>query len=310
MKKKLSAIVLLYLLLCAAACIFAGEAEMKHKDKEASGTIRRTPLARLYGLDRLYFQHIGWSAGALNAPAVVTSFLPELLRIGDVNRETGDAKGVPEGVDVRDFLLPAESQGRKLWIRQIIYADHPRVAKLWWALYDSGERSDVWYFIPDPSQTESKVLSNYEIVDTSTDGERSVALRIQGTMIRPQGAWWVVGKVFTFSTSNVGLTFSHVCNAFGFFQGYDKSNARSAIDISTERELKVRFEERIFTGVPKSVLKECKFQGPQTDENWSFSWQGLERAALCVTGKPGAKTRFRAFNEPSFIERAGRILEK
>ena len=306
MKKKLLVIVLLYLLMCVATWTIAGQGEMKRTDPETSATSAiqaalPRPLARLDGLDRIYFQHVGRPAEVLNAPTTVASFLPELLRLTDLSRETAHATSLPEGLNVRDFHLPLDSRESDLWIRQIVYADHPRIVKLWWGLYDRGQRSDVWYFIPDPSQTENKVLSNYEIVDVLRAGNGAVALRIQGSMFRPQGAWSVMGKVLTISTSDAGLVFSRVCNAFGFFQGYD-----SRIDISTERELKGRFEERTFIAVPERVLRECKFRDPQMDENWKFSWEELEGTALCVTKKPGVKTTFRALDEPSFIERGAR----
>jgi hypothetical protein len=280
-------------------------------DTEKTGTIvqatQTRPSARLDGLDRLYFQHVGRAAVALDAPPGVASLLPEILRLTD--RGTINATSLSEGLNVCDFHLPFDSQEIDLWIRQIVYADHPRIAKLWLALYDRGRRRDIWYFIPDPSRTENKTLSNYEIVDASRTNNGEVALRIQGSMFRPQGAWWIVGKVLTFSPSDAGLVFSHVCNTFEFFHGYDLGDVPPAIDISTERELKGRFEERTFFAIPKEVLRECKFRDPLTDENWKFSWEELEGVALCVTKRPGAKTTFRALNEPSFIERGGRSRE-
>jgi hypothetical protein len=248
---------------------------------------------------------VGKPAKVLNAPPAVASLLPEFLRLTDLGRKTVKVPSFSEGISVRDFHSPLDSQERTLWIRQIIKADLPRFAELWWGLYDGGQRSDVWYFTPDPSQTEKKMLSNYEIVDASRAGNGAVALRIQGSMFRPRGAWWIVGKVLTFAASDAGLVFSHVRNAFGFFKGYDLGDTPSTIDISTERELLGRLEGRTFIAVPKKVLRECRFREPQMDESWTFSWEELERTALCVTIKPGVKTTFRAFNEPSFIERGG-----
>jgi len=314
MKKKLLNIVPFCMLVCIATWTIAEQGGRKRADTKTPGTgvIQATlpkPLARLDGLVRLYFQHVGRPAEVLNAPTAVASLLPELLRSTGLNRETVNATSLPEGLNVSNFHLPLDSQKRDLWIRQIVYNDHPRIAKLWWGLYDRGQRSDVWYFIPDPSQTENKILSNCEIVDASRAGNSAVVLRIQGSMFRPQGAWLVVGKVLTFSTSDAGLAFSHVCNAFGFFQGYDLGDASSTIDISTERPLQGRMEGRTFVAVPKRVLRECGFRDPRTDENWKFSWEELERSALCVTKKPGVKTTFRALDEPSFIERGGRSRE-
>jgi hypothetical protein len=118
-----------------------------------------------------------------------------------------------------------------------------------------------------------------------------------------------VGKVLTFSASDAGLAFSYVRNAFGFFKGYDLGKSPATIDISTEQELHGRLQGRTFIAVSKRVLRECKFREPRTDENWNLSWEELERAALCVAKKPGAKTTFRAFDESSFVERGGRSGE-
>jgi hypothetical protein len=312
MKKKLLTIILLALLVCVVTGIIAGQRGVKSADRETTGTsvIQATlpkSLARLEGLDRLYFQHVGRAGSTLDAPPVIASVLPDVLRLAD--REAINAASLPEGINVRDFHVPLNSQERDLWIRQIVYDRGLRIAKLWWALYDRGQRSDVWYFIPNPSKNENKILLNYEIMDASTAGNGTVALRIKGSMFRPQGAWSIVGKVITFSTSDAGLVFSHVCNAFGFFQGYDIGDGIPPIDISTERELKGRFEDRTYVSVPKEVLRECKFRDPLENESWEFSWDELERVALCVTKEPGVKTTFRSFNEPSFIERGGRSSE-
>lgn len=77
------------------------------------------------------------------------------------------------------------------------------------ASYDDGRRSDVCFFRADPVQNENKALSNYEI-DSVLAADRSVELKIWGMMFRPQGAWWITGKVFSFSLSGDSLTLSRV----------------------------------------------------------------------------------------------------
>ncbi len=308
MKKKQLIIVLLSLLVCISSWIIIRQGVFKRADAQAARTsvIQATlpkPLARLDGLDRLYFQHVGRPAEVLNAPPAVASLLPEFLRVTDLGRKTVKVRSFSEGLSVCDFHLPLDSQGRTLWIRQIIKADLPRFAELWWGLYDRGKRSDVWYFIPTPQFTENKILSNYEIVDASKAGNGAVVLRIQGSQFLSQGAWSIVGKVLTFSASDAGLAFSYVRNAFGLFKGYDTGDEPSTIDISTEQERQGGLEGRTFIAVPERVLRECRVRDPATDDNWEFSWKELERAALCVTKKPGVKRTFRGFDEPSFIER-------
>ena len=255
--------------------------------------------ARLKGLDRLYFQNVGEPGAALDASPVVASLLPELLRESDFSRKPMS----PEGYNVRDFRLPSGSWGRKLWLRQIVDVRHSRISELWWALYDHERRSDVWRFAP---KIGDKILSNYEIKDVSTLGKGSIILRIQGSMFRPGGAWWEVGKVLTFLGSEDGLTFSRVRNAFGFFHGYDLGNEPASITVSTEQESRGRFEERTFISKQENALRKCGFQDPLIDARPKLSWRELERVALCITQKPGAKSSSRAFNEPSFIERGGR----
>ncbi len=253
--------------------------------------------ARLDGLDRLYFQHVGKPGEALDAPPAVASLLPKLLRESDFSRKPISI----EGFNVRDFRLPSELWGRKLWLRQIIDLGHPRITELWWALYDHERRSDVWYFSP-LTQTKDKILSNYEIKDVSTAGKDSVVLRIQGSMFRPGGAWWEVGKVLTFSASEDGLTFSRVRNAFGFFHGYDPGNEYT---VSTEQESRGRFEERTFISKQENTLRRCGSPDPLVDGEPKLSWRELERVALCITRRPSAKRSSRAFKEPSFVERGG-----
>src|SRR5262249_35467890 len=130
-------------------------------------SVVKTP-ARIEGLDRLYFQHIGEPGAALDASPTVASLLPEILRESDFSRKPMS----PEGFNVRDFRLPLRSWGRKLWLRQIVGNSQFRITELWWALYDHERRSDVWYF-SSSIHTEGKILSNYEIEDMSTEGKDS-----------------------------------------------------------------------------------------------------------------------------------------
>lgn len=142
MKKKLLNIVPFCMLVCIATWTIAEQGGRKRADTKTPGTgvIQATlpkPLARLDGLDRLYFQHVEKPAEVLNAPPVVASLLPEFLRLTELN--TRNAPSLPGGLNLHDFHLSSDSKESNLWIRQIVYADHPRIAKLWWALYDRGQ---------------------------------------------------------------------------------------------------------------------------------------------------------------------------
>jgi hypothetical protein len=188
----------------------------------------KTP-ARLDGLDRLYFQRVWKPGAALDTLSGMDSLLPERIRESDFSAKPTIRE---ESFKVRDFRLPSESRGRKLWIRQVIDDRSYRMHDLWWALYDHGRRSDVWYFTPEGEQ---KILYNYEFDSVSTAGKGSVAFRIRGSRFLSGGRWMIVGKVFTFSVSEVGLTFSRVRNAFYLSQWPDSKDGHLLYDVSTER---------------------------------------------------------------------------
>ncbi len=144
MKKKQLIIVLLSLLVCISSWIFIRRLVVKRADAQAPGASLiqaklAKPLMRLDGLDRLYFQNVGKPTGVLNVPTAAASLLPEFLRLTELDRRRVNAPSLPEGLNLYDFHLPLDSRESNLWIRQIVYADHPRIAKLWWALYDRGQ---------------------------------------------------------------------------------------------------------------------------------------------------------------------------
>jgi hypothetical protein len=254
------------------------------------GVAAEKPPRRLEGLDRLYFDHLG---GPGDTPAVDPSLAPDLgaaLAPIDTQKKS------------EVFTLPVDDA--KLVLVQVVDDSHPRIFEVWWALYDGGRRSDVWHFQAFPTRTDNKMLSNYAIDSVAAAGD-GFELRVRGIMFRPQGAWWVTGKTFTFGASPEGFRLTRVRNDFGFFQGYDLGEA-PPIDVATEREAAGRFEVRTYAGVPDKTLRRCGFRDPWLDEEWSFRWEELERVALCVTAVRGAKRTYRAVDAPSFIERGGR----
>ncbi|HET6177304.1 MAG TPA: hypothetical protein VFE61_10245 [Candidatus Sulfotelmatobacter sp.] len=207
---------------------------------------------------------------------------------------------------MQDFPLPFQNT-RELFLRQIITnQESARINELWWALYDDGMRSDVWYFKADPRRTDGKALSNYQLEEVLKSGQNSVALRVHGEMFRPQGAWWIVGKMFGFSLAdrNVGLT--RVQNSFGFFQDYDIGTSPAGINVSTEHEVNEELETHTYESVPDRVLSACGFRDPQSDAGWEFNWLVFERVALCVTAKPDARPSRRKRDQPSFVELGGK----
>lgn len=268
------------------------------------------PAMRLQGLDRLYFEHVGEPGRPLKVPPSVVSLLPEVMRPAGATHETrhNSEDTLETDVEVRDFPLPSLETPGVLTLRQIILnQETARVTDLWWALYDSGRRSDVWHFRADPMRTDNKSLSNYEIEAVSVAAGGGLELRVRGEMFRPQGAWSITGKIFIFSMSDGSLSFARVRNVFGFFHDYDLGGSSPATDVSTEREFNGGFEIRSYDSVGDKVLRACRFRDPLSDKNWKFDWAETEKSALCLSQKPGARSSRRGLDEPSFVEREGRF---
>jgi hypothetical protein len=197
-----------------------------------------TTGVRLQGLDRVYFEQVK------TVPSHLIRFLPEVTRTTRSRLKAKIMEGELETyIEVRDFRLPLRGIPRKIALRQIIVNEETaRIAEVWWALYDNGQRTDVWYFRADPTRTENKALSNYEIEVALAASADTVELQVLGTMFRPQGAWWITGKTFSFSMQDSSLMLFRVRNAFGFFQSYDLGDTAPPIDVSTEHEVRGRFE--------------------------------------------------------------------
>jgi hypothetical protein len=157
----------------------------------------------------------------------------------------------------------------------------------------------------DSEQSESKTLSNYEI-ESVLATDRGVEFQIWGMMFRPQGAWSITGKVFSFALSGDSLTLSRVRNDFGIFHGYDKGGVHPQIDVTTERETDKGFEIQTYDAVPKALLRHCGFRDPLSDDSGKFVWREFEATAQCVTKTTSAHTSYRGLDEPSFVERGGK----
>jgi len=288
-------------------------------------TLSATDILRLQGLDRVYFKHVvgpgaplvaaspsrdGRPGVAVNVvPSFVVELLPEVVQSANF---TVKAKANPEnqddddegGIEVRDVRLPPKGWTREAFFRQIVASGlssgiSPRINQLWWALYDNGRRSDVWYFAMDPER-DRKTLSNYEIDSALSSTNGDLELRVCGSMFRPQGAWWITGKTFRFSLRDDSLLLFRVVNNFGFFHGYDIGDRVVGIDITTETEMPEYFETRTYDSVPNAILRRCGFRDPMGNE---FDWAADEKAARCVTKNRRARTSHRNLDQPSFVER-------
>ena len=255
---------------------------------------------RLRGLDRLYFTQVG-SAERLTAPPSVGALLPRTLARSKA-LPPSDKSDEADTVELAftDFPLPLPSWPRSVLIRQVVDFSLPRITELWLALYDGGRRSDVWHFQANPSLNGNKLLPNYWIEDTRAGPDGGVIVRLRGSMVRPQGAWWLTGKVVTLTAANGVLGFAHVRNAYGFNHAYDLGGETPpALDVNTEREVGGRFERRDLDPVPADVMKAC---GDPSDDS-EHTWEELEAIAECVTRAPGSKVSSRTPQQPSFAER-------
>jgi hypothetical protein len=256
------------------------------------------PLMQLQGLDRLYFTQVG-GAEAVTAPAAVAALLPRTLRAFRTTPPSREGDGGE--ITVEDFPLPLPNRPRELTLRQVIDSSHPRISELWLALYDEGRRSDVWHFQALPSLNEDKLLPNYRIESTRPGPDGGVILRLRGTMVRPQGAWWDTGKVVMLAAKDGALSFTHVRNAFGFRHEYDRGDgSEPSTDVRTEREVGGRFEQHDLDPAPEDVMKACGFL---PDEGESGTWAEMETMAECITRAPGTTVSSRSPQEPSFPER-------
>jgi len=268
-------------------------------------------VTRFQGLDRLYFEHVGGKEDHSAVPAFLAEFLPAEIQTANLSLQRADHE-VMDGeleydVEVRDFHLPLQQAASDLWLRQIVAGvGAARITQLWWALYDHGRRSDVWYFSAAPERTDPKMLSNYEIEAALADND-GLKLRIYGSMFRPQGAWWVTGKTFRFSVQGEALVLSRVLNDFGFFHGYDTGDTSPLSDLTTEHEVGGRFEILNYDKIRKPVLRACRFLDPLGDDDWEFNWARFETAAECIAMKMKARVSSRALDQPSFIERGGKV---
>lgn len=263
------------------------------------------PVVHLEGLDGLYFQHVGGSKDHSAVPQYLIKYVPEVISdtLQSALVAQVDQDGLSRSVEIRDFPLPARASAPILSLRQIVLGkENQRITELWWALYDSGRRSDVWYFTADPDTTDHKALSNYEIVEASPSSAE-LKLRVNASMFRPGGYWWCTGKTFTFSVGDKEVRFRRVLNNFGLF--HSDSGREASLDVTLEHETNGRFEQLEYDHLSATAVQACKLKHPLDDG--SFNWTSLENQARCLASRTAVSKRsYRNLTEPSFIERSAK----
>ena len=251
---------------------------------------------RLEGLDRLYFARVG-SAERLTAPAEVSAFLPRAIarsaRLPDPEKF--------DGVFARDIPLPVPGWPRPAVLRQVVLSG-ARIDEMWLALYDGGQRSDVWRFQARPDLTDGKLLPNYSVGGARAAGG-TVVLHLSGSMFRPQGGWWVHGKEVTLAVRGPVLALQHVRGSYGFIHAYDRGDDADppALSVMTEREVDGRFERRELSPVSVAAIRACG--ADVEDDHIEPGPADLETVAACVTRDPRSEVTWRRLDEPSFAER-------
>lgn len=193
-------------------------------------------------------------------------------------------------------------QGKEVWIREVINHEHPRIFDTWWALYVNEKRTCLWLFNAGWAARDQKALSNYQIDGALQTENDVVTVRVQGSMFRPRGAWWVTGKSFHFSVSDSGLSFLFVTNAFGFFHGYNQGDTVTA---SVERLIGTTFLKLDAENVNAETTRSCGFDDPLVDAV-EFNWTALMEAADCIVASAGTHQSTRSLSEPSFGEQSNK----
>jgi hypothetical protein len=257
------------------------------------------PASRLLGLERLYFERLD-DPGAIrpHCAAVLQELLPPALPAPFAPAAGADA--LCDEMAVRELDLAGAV------LRQVLDANHPRIAEQYWGLYTEGRLQELWYFAPLPERTERKQLAPLAAVEVAASGPKEVVPRVGGHMARPQGAWWLDGSDLVFERQPGQLRFRYLVRRFGFNHGYATGGAPPRLSVLAEHTEPAGEALSIgrFVDPPAELLARCGWTtGPGGLPRGNF--EELAALARCVTEDPGADRRDRALDSPSFLERGG-----
>ena len=158
-------------------------------------------------------------------------------------------------------------------------------------------------------QLDPKLVAPLQIEEVRRPDESSLLLRVSGAMTRPQGAGWFQGVDLIFDVDGTELRYRHAVRRYSFTYGYDLGSGSSAlvsVEVLRQRDGRTVVEQRLLFDVPDELAGECG-----VDPEYEFpsgTFDEMAAIADCITSSPGAETRWRELDEPTFIERGGRPL--
>jgi hypothetical protein len=269
----------------------------------ASVTVSSAQM-RLAGLDRFYFDHIAGPSDQLPGLLRVIDSLPDNLRwpsAGAVQDE--------KGTIVQDFPLPGFDSDRQVWIREIRVTTKGGIDVLWWALYDSGLRSDLWTYAANRIRHDDKVLCDYRVhsvvdvpfeaeTDTPSEAEafRSIVLRVCGELDAKEG-WRRSGYEWTLSVRDDSLVVSGARTVFDLYRPAEPSSLLQASAESPGDPVEI-----VSIDASPELLEKCGLSDPG-EIAWEFAWTQLSEASQCLLSSPEAERSTRGASDPSLIER-------
>lgn len=257
--------------------------------KDPSGTSRGLSLS---GLERVFFREQG--VGAFLATGAVRAgvWMPPRLDMPIVPPECDlDCQDLGS-YSYRDFPLPVFGEGRRLLLREVQFRGVTRKTwPIWWALYDNGLRTSVWFF--EGGLVEGKELTNYQIDRIAPLGPEGFRIQVRGELYR-NGYWAEKGVELDFALSENGIALKTVGNRFSWLDGEE-----------------FRFAERFGDGwvvrthrnPPEKLLRSCGYRNPRREGSPGFDWDRNLRITRCITRWPKADSSVLASGEKSFIER-------
>ncbi len=261
--------------------------------------------ARFDGLQRLYFERADADHKAWKGDPELQASLPKSLTGSKQQADATTHEDEDADFRIRDFELPIAGAGRVV-LREVEDRRHPRIFGLWWALYDSDARSELWFYTADPVRNDGKLLSNYRIDHVQPGTDTSAQLRVHGSMLRPGGAWWLSGLELELLFDSAVVRLGRVRSAYAYSHSYDSGDASSVVTVQSEQRHRFGFERKRVDPLTTALAQQCGFADPDAIPESTLDWNGFERAARCITADPTAEVSLRLASSPPFAERPKR----